>query len=194
MLGRSVGCAGRPAAVAPAPLQRHAGEHRGLAGAGRRRARGLVLVGRAPQPAEHVDAALLELGRARVLVLVDHVLVERLGHQPLGLRLHPRRHERRQVQPGVAVEHQLVVHELVGGVRVHLESGSAWRGARDRLARPGVERAQQDNGRESSTSLRCSAMGFPFRWACPDVTERQRPPRPPIGVNLRCPARPGRVA
>ena len=37
----------------------------------------------------------------------------------VGLRLHPRRHERRQVEPRVAVEHELVVNDLVGGVWRH---------------------------------------------------------------------------
>ena len=67
-----------------------------------------------------LHAAHLELRGLRVLVLVDHVLVEALGHQLLGLRLHPRRHERRQVQARVAVEHQLVVDDLVGDVGRHL--------------------------------------------------------------------------
>jgi hypothetical protein len=44
---------------------------------------------------------------------VDHVLVERLGHQLLGLRVHPGGDKRHEVQPGAAVEHQLVVDELV---------------------------------------------------------------------------------
>ena len=85
------------------------------------------LVGRVPQPAQHVHAAHLDLSGARVLVLVDHVLVERLGHEPLGLRLHPRGHERGEVQAGVAVEHELVVHELVRGVRVDSPEGIMWR-------------------------------------------------------------------
>jgi hypothetical protein len=70
-----------------------------------------------PEVGENVDATRLERRRLRVLVLVDHVLVQALGHQLLGLRLHPCRHERRHVQPGVAVEHQLVVDDLVRDVR-----------------------------------------------------------------------------
>ena len=62
----------------------------------------------------------LDLGGLRVLVLVDHVLVEALGHELLGLRLHPGRDERRDVQARVAVEHQLVVDDLVRDVRGHL--------------------------------------------------------------------------
>ena len=79
------------------------------------------------------DAARLELGGLRVLVLVDHVLVEALGHQPLGLRLHPRGDERREVQPRVAVEHQLVVDDLVRDVRGHLAARAARGGERGRL-------------------------------------------------------------
>ncbi len=74
---------------------------------------------RVPEAREHVHAAQLELGRLRVLVLVDHVLVEGLGHEPVGLGLHPGRHEGGQVEPGVAVEHELVVDDLVGGVGRH---------------------------------------------------------------------------
>ena len=100
---------GRPALL-PQALEREPAQHRGLAGAGGRAAGGLVGIRGVPQLAEDVHAAHLELGRLRVLVLVDHVLVEALGHQHLGLRLHPGGHERGQVEPRVAVEHQLVVH------------------------------------------------------------------------------------
>src|SRR5215218_11374492 len=41
------------------------------------------------------------------------ILVEALGDQPISLRLHPCGHERREVQAGVAVEHELVVDDLV---------------------------------------------------------------------------------
>jgi hypothetical protein len=58
--------------------------------------------------------ASLELGCLGVLVLVDHVLVDALGHEDPGLRLHPGRDEGRQVEPGAAVEQQLVVDQLVG--------------------------------------------------------------------------------
>ena len=111
------------APLLPAPLEREPAEHRRLARAGRRAAGRLLGVGRVPEPAEHVDAAHLELRGLRVLVLVDHVLVEALGHQLLGLRLHPRRHERREVHARVAVEHQLVVDDLVRDVRGHVVGG-----------------------------------------------------------------------
>ena len=97
-------------------LEREAAEHRRLARPGRRAADRLGRIGRVPEAAEDVDAAHLELGRLRVLVLVDHVLVEALGHQLLGLRLHPGADERGEVHARVAVEHQLVVDDLVGDV------------------------------------------------------------------------------
>jgi hypothetical protein len=68
---------------------------------------------------DDVHAAVLKLGGLRVLVLVDHVLGRALGHQLLGLGLHPRGDERRQVQPGVAVENQLVPDDLQRGARQH---------------------------------------------------------------------------
>ena len=108
------------APLLPAPLEREPAEHGGLAGAGRRAAGRRVGVRRVPEVGEDVHAARLDLGGLRVLVLVDHVLVEALGHELLGLRLHPRRHERGHVQPRVAVEHQLVVDDLVRDVRRHL--------------------------------------------------------------------------
>ena len=108
------------APLLPAPLEREPAEHCGLARAGRRAAGRRVRVGRVPEVGEDVHAALLDLGGLRVLVLVDHVLVEALGHELLGLRLHPRRHERGHVEPRVAVEHQLVVDDLVRDVGRHL--------------------------------------------------------------------------
>ncbi len=111
------------APLLPAPLEGQAAEHRRLARAGRRAPGRLVGVRRVPEAAEDVHAAHLEVGCLRVLVLVDHVLVEALGHELLGLRLHPRGDERGQVQARVAVEHQLVVDDLVGDVAGHLALG-----------------------------------------------------------------------
>jgi hypothetical protein len=67
-----------------------------------------------PQVGQDVHTPLLKLGGPLVLVLVDHVLVHAFGHEHPGLRLHPRSDERGEVQPGVAVQHQLVVDELPG--------------------------------------------------------------------------------
>ena len=70
-----------------------------------------------------LHAPRLELRCLRVLVLVDHVLVEALRHQLLRLRLHPGRHEGGDVQPRVPIEHQLVVDDLVRDVRRQLLVG-----------------------------------------------------------------------
>jgi hypothetical protein len=80
-------------------------------------------IAEAPEIGEDVDASLLDRSRLRVLVLVDHVLVEGLGVELCRLRLHPCGHERRQVLPRVPVEQELVVDHLVGGVRLHLAVG-----------------------------------------------------------------------
>ena len=103
----------------PAPLERHPGEHAGLAGAGGRTA-GRVVRGRGvPQVGEDRHAAPLDLGGLRVLVLVDHVLVGALLHQGERLRLHPGRDEGGEVEPGAAVQQQLVLDQLVGDVGGH---------------------------------------------------------------------------
>ena len=89
----------------------------------------------------HRHAPRLDRRGHRVLVLVDHVLVERLGHQLLGLGVHPGRDEGGEVEPRAAVEHQLVVDEAVGRFggpstpRACVARGSArWRAARCRPA------------------------------------------------------------
>jgi len=116
--GHEVGLVGRlalgPALLLPATLEGEAAEHRRLARAGGRAAGRLVRVGSVPEPADHVDATHLHGGGLRVFVLVDHVLVERLGHQLVGERVHVGGHEGRDVQAGVAVEHEFVVDDLVG--------------------------------------------------------------------------------
>jgi len=66
-----------------------------------------------PQPPDDVHAPSLDLGGLRILVLVDHVLIRRLGHQRSRRRRHPRRYERRQVQARAAVEQQLVRNQVV---------------------------------------------------------------------------------
>ena len=102
----------RPAACAPAPQQGHAAEHAGLAGPGRGAAGRRPVLRRVPQGGQDVHAPRLQLRGLRVLVLVDHVLAEAFGHQLLRLGLHPGGHERGQVEPGVAVQGELVPHGL----------------------------------------------------------------------------------
>ena len=95
--------------------RRQTGEHDGLAGPDGRGADRITVLRRIEQLRDHVHAAAFDLGGLRILILVDHVLdhvlVERLGHQPVSLGLHPRRHERGQLQPGAAVQQQLVVDQ-----------------------------------------------------------------------------------
>ena len=55
---------------------------------------------------------MLDLCGLGVLVFVDHVLRGTFGHEKLSFRFHPGRHERRQIQSGVAIEHQLVMNDL----------------------------------------------------------------------------------
>ena len=124
----------------PPALEREAAQHRRLARPGRRTSGRLTRVGRVPEVAQDRDTARLELGRLRVLVLVDHVLVEALGHQLLGLRLHPRRDERGHVEPRVAVEHQLVVDDLVRDVRRHLAGWELITGNRSFAAEQRIDR------------------------------------------------------
>ena len=64
----------RLAALAPLPLQRQRPEHDRLGGPLGARAGGLA--GRVEEVGEHPDAALLDLGGARVLGVVDEVAVQ----------------------------------------------------------------------------------------------------------------------
>jgi hypothetical protein len=65
-----------------------------------------------PQAGQDVHAPRFQLRGLRVLVFVDHVLAEAFGHQLDRLGLHPGGHERGQVEPGVAVQGELVPHGL----------------------------------------------------------------------------------
>ena len=79
----------------------------------------LAGVGRVEEVAQHVNACFLDERRGRVLLVVDVVLPQRVVDELLGLRLHPRRDERRQVERLPTVEHQAGVQQLVRLVRVH---------------------------------------------------------------------------
>ena len=85
--------------LAPAPQQRHPGEHARLAGPRGGSAGRVAPVRRVPQVGQDVDTAGLQHRGLRVLILVDHVLVERRGHQCPGLGIHPGGDEGRQVEP-----------------------------------------------------------------------------------------------
>ena len=109
--------AGRLAAAAPLPLQRQRAEHDRLGRAlGARAGR---LARRVEEVGEHAHAALLDLGGARVLRVVDEVAVQVLGDDPLRLRLHPGRDERGQVARRVTLEREVLVHEPHGVGRGH---------------------------------------------------------------------------
>ena len=102
----------------------------------------LLGVGRVPQRRDHLPAAGLDRGGLRVLVLVDHVLVGRLGVQLVGERIHPRADEGREVQPRVAVEHRLVVDDLVGRLGQRLPRRQDVEREVGRLARAGEHRVE----------------------------------------------------
>ncbi len=110
----------RRALGAPPPLRSHAAQHARLRRPDRRRADRVRRLGRVPQVGEHVHAPALELCRLRVLVLVDHVLVDRKVHQRVHLRFLPRLAEGREVLARVPVEEQLVGDDLVHRVGIGL--------------------------------------------------------------------------
>jgi hypothetical protein len=97
------------AALAPLPLERERAEHDRLRGPLRARAGGLAR--RVEEVREHPDAALLDLGGARILGVVDEVAVRVLGDDPLRLGLHPRGHEGGEVALGNAVEDHLLADQ-----------------------------------------------------------------------------------
>ena len=99
-----------------------------------------------PQVGQDGDTAPFQLGGLRVLVLVDHVLVDTLGHQQPGLGLHPGRDEGGEVQPGAAVEQQLVVDELVGNVGRNRVVGQLRVRRRDGLAVGRIRRSHEGVG------------------------------------------------
>lgn len=134
-----------PTALAPAELRRQPAQHRRLARPRGRCAQRGSRIGRVPQVPEHSHAAPLQLGRLRVLVLVDDVLVQRFVHQPARLVVHPGGAERREVHPRDPVEQQFVVHHLVGDPREGLLLGEP-------IARRG--RAELGQG-EQVVEIRC---------------------------------------
>ncbi len=146
----------------PSPLGRHAGQHAGLGRADARRADGVGRLGCVPEVGHHVHAAALDLGGLRVLVLVDHVLVDAQVHERVHLGLLPRLAEGGQVLAGVAVEHELVVHGLVrrrqGGSRPWGTGTSAWP-----WTGPGRRRSSPRGARGSSCGRAASWRLFQWR-------------------------------
>ena len=116
-VGAGRGLPGSLSSLAPVPLQRQRAEHDRLrralrAGPGR-------LAGRVEEVGEHPDAALLDLGRARVLGVVDEVAVQVGGDDPLRLRLHPRRDEGGEVARRIAFQGQVLGDQAHGVHRGH---------------------------------------------------------------------------
>jgi hypothetical protein len=111
--------AGGLAAALPGALVGEHRKHDRLGGADRGGARRLLAGRGVEEPPDHGDHALVDHLGLGILVLVDQVLVERLGGELVCLGLHPTGHERGEVERGVAVEVELVVDELVGGVGAH---------------------------------------------------------------------------
>lgn len=110
-----------PPALAPFPQQGHTAEHRRLARAGRRCAEGVLRLGRVPEVGEDVDTPRLNRRGLRILVLVDHVLIECLAHEVPNFGLQPGLAKRRKVLTRIAVEDQLVGNEPICG-----EPNQAW--------------------------------------------------------------------
>ena len=70
------------------------------------------------QVSEHPDAALLDLGRAWILGVIDEVAVQVLGDDPLCLRFHPGGDEGGQVSRRIALEDEVLgnqPHGIHGG-------------------------------------------------------------------------------
>jgi hypothetical protein len=74
----------------------------------------VCLPGGVEQVGDHPNATLLDLGRLRMLGVVDEVAMEVLGDQPPGLRLHPGGHERGEVPHRDAVEDELLLDQAEG--------------------------------------------------------------------------------
>jgi len=75
------------------------------------------------QIGNNVDASPFDFGGLRILVLVDHVLVECLRHQAFGLWLHPSCHEGCEIQSRITVKHQFFVDDSVRDLRWRLRVG-----------------------------------------------------------------------
>ena len=113
----------RPASLAPVPLHHQAAEHAALAGAGGGGANGLGGIGGIPEIGQDPQTALLQFGGLGIFVLIDDVLIGAFLHQPPCLRLHPGAHKGGQIQASVAIEHQVVVDQLVGVLGIEAAGG-----------------------------------------------------------------------
>jgi len=142
-----------------------------------------------PEVGEHRHAPPLQLGGLRVLVLVDQVLVEALGHQLASLRFHPGRDEGGEVQPRTAIEQQLVMDQLVGDIRRHRVLREAILRRREALAHCGVGLRHQRIGAPSRGVVRAGTtmQGHGRHYAGAGVAS------PASGVRFRSGVRSARV-
>ena len=116
-VGRGLAALGT-APLPPVPLEHHAAEHAALAGARGGGAHRLAGIRRMPEVGQDPQTALFQFSGLGIFVLVDHVLLGAVLHQLQRLGLHPGAHEGGEIQAGVAVEHQVVVHQLIGQIRL----------------------------------------------------------------------------
>ena len=68
---------------------------------------------------DHVDTPILNLGGNRVLVHVDVVFIDGVHDELVAFGLHPRGDEGCQIETWVAIQHELVVDDLKGGLLGH---------------------------------------------------------------------------
>src|SRR5580700_3481346 len=67
-----------------------------------------------PEVCKHAHTPGFELRGSRILVLIDHVLVQALFHQLANFGLYPCLAESSQVLPRVLVQQEFIVYKLVG--------------------------------------------------------------------------------
>ncbi len=195
---------GRLAALLPLPLQGERAEHDRLGRPLRAAAGGLPR--RVEEVGQHPDAALLDLGRDRVLGVVDEVAVQVLGDDPLRLRLHPGRHEGGQVACRVTLEGEVLADQphRVGrthpghgeGRRRHLlgqeavaEEGSRARRWERRWPCLRVKHRSRSRGSfetgEAGSARTCGAAGRSTSWSAPPTTKQTAPAKVPQSTRPR---------
>lgn len=109
----------RLAPPSPVPTHHQAPEQAALAGAGGGGADRIRGVRGVPEIGKHAQTALLQIGGLRVFILVDDVFVAAFLHQSPGFGLHPGAHKRGQIQPCVAIQHQVGMNQLIGHIPGH---------------------------------------------------------------------------
>ncbi len=112
----------------PAEQRGQAAQHAGLRRAHRGGAHGLLVLVGVPQILDDTHAAVLQVGRHRVLVLVDGVLLQRVLHQFGSFGFHVSLDESAQVLVRVALGADVLADDLAGdtgldGIAVELGGG-----------------------------------------------------------------------